>query len=669
MKNGYYISAYANISSLGNLYMNGHRHDNCIALWKLQGNDVKLIHYWEMERISGLKHQRMSFFDRKQFMELIDRLVQPYGIRSEDIIEIWGIPELNESDRYLSKHRYPDFAYHAIAHLSSSIFSEMDIFRNENILAISADGGTDVTVDAYIKDSTEKRERDKSEFLIAYSEKGNIIGINRISSPAVLWGLLAVYYGVEEGTLMALAYASNSEYYPDVPMFEFFQNLGSNPQKSDEVMKFIKDVENLTNEDIGIKFNGYDPRFSERDNKISMVMKVVQKMSEESISKSIDEAIERYHFKPEDTYLSMAGGFALNCPCNTFLMKKYGFKGFLAVPCVNDSGIALGIGLYSFYNERGCNFNFSIKNAYHGDEDDLDAFLARGEFKKYIKCVEEFDPDQIVRDLYEAPVIWFDGKAEIGPRALGNRSIIGDPRRMEIKDALNKVKSRQWWRPVAPIMLFEKMEEWFEETMESPYMLQAIDVKEEKRSLIPAVVHMDGSARVQTVRESDEGVRIVDVLKAFYEKTGIPILCNTSLNDKGEPIINRIEEAINFGLRKGIKHAYINGRRITLNLDCDYNYDRPYKRSYNMPIWKDEKERKFMLHEYNPNNFSLLDILFYIVVCNIDIEDITPEVKSAIDSLKKDILSNSILEKQIKMLVLTTMKSLGEYVNENNGAK
>ena len=647
--------------------MNGHRHDNSIALWRLQEKNVELLHYWEMERISGLKHQRMAFFDIKQFMELIDRLVAPYGIKRKDIIEIWGIPELNESDRYLSKHKFPDFAYHAISHLASSIFSEMDIFKNENILAISADGGTDTTVDAYIKNAEEKRERDKIEFLAAYSKKGQIIGMNRISSPAVLWGMLAVYFGMEEGTLMALAYASESEYYSEAPVFEFYHNLGSSPQNTDAVMKFIKDVEDLTEEDIGTKFNGYDSRFNEHNNKISMVMKAIQKMSEKSISKSIDEAISRYHIEPKETYLAMTGGFALNCPCNTHLMKKYGFKGFLSVPCVNDSGMALGIGLYSFFNEMGCDFNFSLKNAYHGDADDLDAFLARGEFKNYIKSVQQLDLDQVVKDIEQGPVIWFDNKAEIGPRALGNRSILGDPRSMESKDELNRVKSRQWWRPVAPIMLFEQMSEWFEETIESPYMLQAIKVREDKRKLVPAIVHMDGSARVQTVTGNTDKDRIACVLKAFYDRTGVPMLCNTSLNDKGEPIINHIEEAINFGLRKGIKHAYINGYRLTLNLDCEYDDQKPYKRRYAMPVWRQAKERKHMLLQYNPENYSLLDVLFYTVLCNMDIKDVNPELKALINDTRNEIFCNSILKKQIKMLVLTSVKSLNEYVSENDG--
>ena len=603
MKNGYYLSVYAVICKIGNLYCESNRHDNCMALWRLEDNKVSLVHYWELERLSGLKQQRMAFFDIDQFKVVTNNLLKPYNITLDDIEEIWGVPELNKSDKYLSKHRYNDITYHAISHLASCMFMDMEKLRSEKILAIAVDGGSDTVIDAY--DKKGKSEDQRYQYCAAYST-GDLIHQNilPIYSPAIIWKMVAIYFGIKEGSLMALASASKSEAYIEVEDILVKNNVKEEKEKYEQVIEIIQQIENLTKEDEGVKFNYFDPRFSEKDNKISMVMKIIQRMSERIMTRNISEVIKKYNINPKETYLAMSGGFALNCPCNTYLLEEFGFKGFIAPPSVSDSGMALGIGLYAFYNELGNTFEFKLKNAYYGDNDDFKDFFIKGEYRHYIGSVEDFDENLAVSDLEEGPIVWFNGRAEIGPRALGARSILGDPRKTQTKDKLNEIKQRQWWRPVAPIVLMDRQKEWFENSCESPYMLHVLRIRKNKEELVPAIVHEDGTARVQTLDEKSGQELLLRLMKVFANKTGVPILCNTSLNDKGEPIINRIDEAINFALRKEIKVAYFNGKRIVLKNHKDYNETLPLKRPLRMAIWKTFDEREKLINRFNPYSIS-----------------------------------------------------------------
>jgi carbamoyltransferase len=147
---------------------------------------------------------------------------------------------------------------------------------------------------------------------------------------------------------------------------------------------------------------------------------------------------------------------------------------------------------------------------------------------------------------------WFQGRSEFGPRALGNRSIIADVRKAEMKDILNKrVKHRQAFRPFAPIILAERVNDVFEASGESPFMLVAMQVRPEWRDKVPAIVHVDGTARVQTVRR-EENERLYQLLKEFEALTGVPVLLNTSFNVKGEPIVETPDDAMECFLTTGI---------------------------------------------------------------------------------------------------------------------
>ena len=325
----------------------------------------------------------------------------------------------------------------------------------------------------------------------------------------------------------------------------------------------------------------------------------------------------------------MTGGFALNCPTNTYIMKKFGFKAFSTCPCVSDTGIALGIGLYEFFMKMGY-FEFALDSAYHGSVstklvEDLDAIWLR-----YIEGVTDFDGDRFVNDIIDKPLVWFEGSSEIGPRALGARSILGDPRTEKTRDILNVIKQRQWWRPVAPIIIDEEKEHWFNNTFSSPYMLCTAICKMDKVSFIPAALHLDYSARIQTI--SDNSSYLYRAISAFYDKTGVPLICNTSLNDKGEPIIDTIEQCLNFALKKNINIIYYNGKRIEIKNHIEYEQDMVLERNIEW-VQLDDQDIINAKRILNPYNLSSEELDLYLNFPELFLFDVTDEKQ--VNQLKK----------------------------------
>jgi carbamoyltransferase len=247
----------------------------------------------------------------------------------------------------------------------------------------------------------------------------------------------------------------------------------------------------------------------------------------------------------------IAGGVAQNSVANGKLSRFSGFKKIYIPSAGHDAGISMGSALYLYNHILDQPRAAPIYTAYtgsHFSNDEIESYLkARNiEYKKY--------PDQelfdIVADrLVNAGVVgWFNGAAEFGPRALGARSIIADPRRVDAKDLLNlKIKRRESFRPFAPSILKEFVGEYFEIDEDVPFMEKVFPIKKEKQSSIPAVTHVDGTGRLQSV---DKAVspRYYNLIEAFYKRTGVPILLNTSFNEN-EPIVNSPAEALECFLR------------------------------------------------------------------------------------------------------------------------
>jgi len=224
-----------------------------------------------------------------------------------------------------------------------------------------------------------------------------------------------------------------------------------------------------------------------------------------------------------------------------------------------DAGGALGAAL-ELWHGLGNPRSQPMLNAYLGSEASepaIEALLAdpgRATALQEAGCTIERPAeaqlcDQVAAAIADGLVIgWFDGRMEWGPRALGHRSILGDPRRADMKDILNlKIKRRESFRPFAPSVLREAVPEWFERDGDVPFMMQVYPIREEKRTLIPAVTHVDGTGRLQTVSEAGNG-RYYRLIRAFAERTGVPMVLNTSFNEN-EPIVCTPGQALDCFLR------------------------------------------------------------------------------------------------------------------------
>ena len=293
----------------------------------------------------------------------------------------------------------------------------------------------------------------------------------------------------------------------------------------------------------------------------------------QSVTEEIVLKITRFLFKEfKLKNLCMAGGVALNCVINGKILKEGLFKNIWIQPASGDAGGALGAAQAFYYqeldNKREILKTDSMKGSYLGPQ--FTDYEVENELKNCGANYKRLNLDQIIRDTAKAlseekAVGWFQGRMEFGPRSLGNRSIIADPRSEKMQKNLNfKVKYRESFRPFAPAVLFEKVSEWFEINSESPYMLLVADVKKSKqlqmtneqknlfgidklnvkKSSVPSVTHVDYSARIQTVHKETNPI-FYKLIEEFEEITKCPVLVNTSFNVRGEPIVCSATDAFN----------------------------------------------------------------------------------------------------------------------------
>jgi carbamoyltransferase len=260
--------------------------------------------------------------------------------------------------------------------------------------------------------------------------------------------------------------------------------------------------------------------------------------------------------------LCMAGGVALNCVANGRIAREAGFENIWIQPAAGDDGIAIGCAYYGHLAIQKNQRSFVMNHAYTGVEyKDEQVHAAASKSLVRLQATSRHSENmygETAKLLSKGHVFgWFQGRSEFGPRALGNRSILADPRTPEMKDKLNKrVKHRQAFRPFAPVVLAERAHEIFEDHRESPFMLLTARVRPEWREKIPAVVHIDGTARVQTIRQ-DQNEHLYRLLREFDAITGVPLLLNTSFNVRGEPIVETPEDAIHCFLTTGIDYLVL----------------------------------------------------------------------------------------------------------------
>jgi len=324
----------------------------------------------------------------------------------------------------------------------------------------------------------------------------------------------------------------------------------------------------------------------------------IQKVTEDIMIKLAKSLKKEFNI----SNLCLAGGVALNCVANGKLLKEKIFDNIWVQPAAGDAGGSLGAALTMWYieqnNPRKIDYKDSMQGSYLGPEysqkeieEELDKVGA-----KYQIFKDEELLDNTVKDLLNEDAIgWFQGRMEFGPRALGGRSILADPRSEKMQKKLNlKIKYRESFRPFAPSILREDLPEWFDINVDSPYMLMVSNISEDKtikmtedqkklfgidklnvkRSEIPAVTHVDYSARIQTV-DKETNKKYFELIEKFKKKTNCPILVNTSFNVRGEPIVNTPLDAYNCFMgtdldKLVIGNCYLDKKNQSLLLKKDY---------------------------------------------------------------------------------------------------
>jgi carbamoyltransferase len=295
--------------------------------------------------------------------------------------------------------------------------------------------------------------------------------------------------------------------------------------------------------------------------------------------------------------LAYSGGVALNCLANERIIREAGYDEVFVMPAAEDSGTSIGAAVAGAL-ERGHPLHplRAVRDATGRRYSLVQARAALAAFPS-ADVPSRLVPEAVAQALATGAFVgWFCGGAELGPRALGGRSILADPRRAETWPALNRRKGRESFRPLAPVVLAEHAEEWFEmgPCVDSPFMLRVCSVREQRREQIPAVVHIDGTARVQTLaREANP--RLHAVLSAFHAATGVPVLVNTSFNAAAEPIVETPEDALWCAARLGLELVALDD--IVVALDAMSRDESRFvavghrcRRTLGEPSWAQEVE-------------------------------------------------------------------------------
>jgi carbamoyltransferase len=330
----------------------------------------------------------------------------------------------------------------------------------------------------------------------------------------------------------------------------------------------------------------------------------IQKVTEEVIMRCVRHVFRQTGEKS----LCLAGGVALNCVANGRILREGPFEDIWIQPAAGDAGGALGAALFTWFeilaNRRSEDRSADLqRGSYLGpdfDDEKIERFLKEKGYP-YSKLDENALIERTVDELEREKVIgWFQGKMEFGPRALGARSIIGDARSPEMQSRMNlKIKFRESFRPFAPSILEEYLSEYFELDRPSPYMLlvapvrnqkrnpvpemeknrTGLDLLKVKRSEVPAITHVDYSARIQSVGRSHLPI-YHQLLKRFFERTNCPVIINTSFNVRGEPIVNTPEDAYTCFMRTEMDYLVLGNFFIDKNEQPEFDEKTDWRRLY-----------------------------------------------------------------------------------------
>jgi carbamoyltransferase len=415
---------------------------------------------------------------------------------------------------YLKRRERVMFGRHHLAHAASSFF--LSPFENANIVSLDGSGGQDagllgigrgneIEVVHYVD-----RETSWGEF---YERFTAALGFRPHCDEGKVMGLAA--YGDPRGTIFPFVQLANGTGFPAFEREAFARALK-------EIRPRIKGEWPI---------NGYHEQVAAQ----------LQYTLEQVVARMTEELQKRSSF----TDLCMAGGTALNCSCNGKLLSLPHVKRIFVQPAAADCGTALGAAVYAHVKLTGSRPRTKFNHLYWGPEfsnDEIETVLKQAKVPYHRSENVCAEAARLIRD--NKIVGWFQGRMEVGPRALGGRSILANPTEPRMKDAVNNnVKFREPWRPFAPSILAEHMEEYFGTKHPSPFMILAFQARPEVKAKIPAALHVDGTGRPQTV-EKETNPRYWNLINEFKKLTGVPVVMNTSFNVAGQPIVCTPKDAL-----------------------------------------------------------------------------------------------------------------------------
>ncbi len=475
--------------------------------------------YLKFER-TILSHVLGFPFTFKNFLEtmplwLKDRLIVPLYIREELTYskKIW-------------------FVKHHLSHAASSYF--LSGFEDAAILTIDGVG-------------------EYASATYGYAEGTEIKILKEISYPhslGLLYSIVTAYLGFRvfsgEGKVMALAEYGENKFEEQFRKLIDIKEDGS--FKLDTSYFSFNRGEKMHNKKFIDLFGPERLEDSIIEDRHKDIAASLQKITEEVVLKMAMNVYQKTGKKK----LCLAGGVFLNVTANSRVLKELPFEEVYIQPAAGDAGSALGSALYLYHSILKNKPNGKLENAALGPfySNNQIEIILKNKKLNFQKISSQTDYcDEVAKKIADGKVVgWFQGRMEFGPRALGNRSILADPRSSTMKDWLNHtIKNREGFRPFGASVLREKVNEYFEFESESPYMLFVADIKKERVNQIPAVTHVNNTSRIQTVTEEENG-KYYKVIRSFDQLTGVPMVLNTSLNDS-EPIVCNPGQAIDLFMR------------------------------------------------------------------------------------------------------------------------
>jgi len=537
--------------------------------------DGKVIVGITQERISRVKHDGAHQGGLIPF-ESINYCLNSIGITYKEIdLFVYSTTELEDKTAADFFRKYNDISYdrlffipHHLAHAYSTFFSSG--FDDAAVIVADASGSILNFKNKlhlwYEVDRTGLNpDEDWTEGISIYHFKKN--EYNEVYKK---WIKYPVPIDTNEGVSVGTVYSQGSLqliYEPNEHTWPAGKLMGLASYADDEIVKEAPEYVQDLGDDIYIPNNAIYPKVTWESDFFSRACVAGIYQREQERASLILAKIAKDKTGSEN--VCVAGGSFLNCNSNERILNSGLYENCYFIPPSDDSGIPLGCAWFAYQKLTDIAEAEQLSPYLGKSYSKNDVVEALNEYPG-LKYTEYDNFDLLINEisywLTQNRVIgWFQGGSEIGPRALGNRSILASPIKSWMTGHINSdIKKREWYRPFAPAVLFEHQSEVFESDVYSPYMLLTTTVKEDWRNKIPAVVHIDNSARHQSVTEKNNP-KFYSLIKKFYEKTNVPVLLNTSFNGPKEPIVETPKEAINTFLENNLDYLVINNFIISKN--------------------------------------------------------------------------------------------------------